>query len=94
MVYVYLFFTLPALCVQSWIEKFNKDSTNEDFDAFLHYKQLSEGLSTFLFLFYSIVQFLSIIVIFSSIAKFVNQDSKIDIDEYLMFCGYMIGFGE
>ena len=95
MIYVYLFFTLPALCVQSWIEKFNKDlTTNEDFDAFLHYKQLSEVFSTFFLMFYSILQFLSIVVIFSSIAKFVNQDSEIDIDEYLLFCGYMLGFGE
>ena len=94
--YIFLFWTLPTLCAESWIEKFIKDSEKErDYDACLHYEQLSTVLSPFLMLFYTLLQWLSIIISFASIVKLVNQDSAdVDFTEYLMLLGYILAVGE
>ena len=93
--YTFIFWSVPILCVQSWIEKFNEDSRKEEeIDVFFHYQSLSKVFSNFLLWFYSILQFISIVITFSSLAKFVNPVTSIDLTEYLMFAGFMIALGE
>ena len=89
-----MFWTIPTLCVESWLEQFNENSKREEgFDACLYYGILTKMFSPFFFLFYLVLQLLSIIQAFSGIAKFVNQDSTIDIPEYLTLLGYMLSLG-
>ena len=94
--YIFIFWTLPSLCVQSWIEKFNQEiqKKKEDFDASLYYDKFSKAFSTFFFLFYFLLQVISIVIIFSGITKFIYKDSVIDAAEYLLFSGYMLALGQ
>ena len=93
--YLFFFWTLPFFCVESLIEKFNRDHEKEKNgpDGCQTYQKLSRVFSSLLLLFYFYFQFLMIVVIFSSIAKFVNQDSR-DIIQFLMFFGNISIFGE
>ena len=88
-----MFWTIPALCVESWIEHFNENSKREGYDACLDYGILSRVFSPFLFLYYLILQLLSILQTFSGIAKFVNQENSPNIPEYLMLCGFAVTLG-
>ena len=89
-----MFWTLPTLCVESWIENFNENSKREeDFDVCLNYRILSKIFSSFFFLFYLIWQLMSIIQAFSGIAKVVNQEHSPELPEYLMLFGFLIPFG-
>ena len=82
------------MCVESWIEKFIKDSEKEkNYDVCLHYEQLSTVFSPFLMLFYTLLQWLTIITSFASIFKLVNQDST-ESTEYFFFFGYALVIGE
>ena len=90
--YFSIFWTVPTLCAESWIEKFNEIIKKKDFDACLYYEKLSKIFSIFFFLFYLILQLLSIVMIFSSIAKFVHQES-VGISEYLLLSGYLTAIG-
>ena len=91
--YTFTFFTIPTLCVLTWIENFNEDCKEDDYDACLHYEKLSEVFSTFLFLFYSFLQFLIIIVIFSSMVKFISEDS-LTIYTLIRFTGNSLAIGK
>ena len=91
--YFSIFWTVPTLCAESWIEKFNEIIKKKDFDACLYYEKLSKIFSIFFFLFYLILQLLSIVMIFSSIAKFVHQES-VGISEYLLLSGYLTAIGQ
>ena len=92
--YIFLFWILPTLCVEAWVEKFIKDTEKDpDYDACLHYEQLSTVFSPFLMLFYSLLQWMGIIISFASIVKIVNPEPA-DFNEYLTFFGYAIALGE
>ena len=93
--FIFIFWTFPALCVESWIEKYNQDLQREEsvFESYQRYKQLSRVFSSFLFLFYLVLQLLIIVMVFASIMKFVNQETAVDLPEYLMFGGYMLAIG-
>ena len=68
--YQILFWTIPALCVQFWIEKFKENcKTQPALFSYRSYQKLSSGFSYFFLLFYLVLQLLSIINIFLSIAK-------------------------
>ena len=93
-IYIFLFWTLPALCVECWVEKFIRDAEKARADdVCLHYEQLSTVFSPFLLLFYTLLQWMVIILSFASIVKLVNQDSA-DFNEYLIFFGYIVAVGE
>ena len=91
--YCYLFFNIPTLCVEIWLENFNEYCKEDDFDACLHYGNLSKVFSTFFFLFYSILQYLSIIVIFSSIVKFISGET-LTTPTYIRFIGNILALGK
>ena len=88
-----MFWTIPAMCVQCWIEKFNQDcNTHQVLYTCRYYQKLSAAFSYFLFLFYFILQLLSIMHIFLSISKFVQKETSFP--EYVMFSGFMLSLGE
>ena len=92
--YQLLFWTIPALCAQCWLEKFNEDcKTQPVLNTCRYYKKLSAAFSLFMFLFYLILQILSINYIFLSITKFVQKEA-INFPEYLTFSGFMLSLGE
>ena len=88
-----MFWTVSTICVESWIEEFNKNTKRDDFDACSHYEILSQAFSPFFFLFYLILQLLSIIQTFLGIAKFIHQENSTDLTVYLLFCGYAVTLG-
>ena len=86
---------LPIFCVESWIEKFNRDQEKRenDLDVCETYQELSKAFSSLLFYFYLGVQLFCISVIFIGITNFINQDSK-DTTQYLMFFGSLSTIGK
>ena len=91
--YQIMFWTIPAMCVQCWIEKFNQNcKTHQVLYTCRYYQKLSAAFSYFLFLFYFILQLLSIMHIFMSISKFVQKETSFP--EYVMFSGFMLSLGE
>ena len=94
-IYIFIFWALPTWCVEAWIEKFIKDSEKEkDHDECLHQEQLSAVFSSFLMLFFTLLQRLAIIASFASIVKLVNQHQhSTHFNEYLILFG-LLGLGE
>ena len=93
--YQIMFWTIPVLCVQCWIEKFNEDcKTQQVLYTCRYYQKLSRAFSPFFFFFYLILQITSINYIFLSITKFVQKDVTINLSEYLTFSGFMLSLGK
>ena len=93
--YQIIFWMIPLLLVQCWIDKFNEDSkTQPVLYICQYYQKLSAAFSYFLFLIYLIIQIISINNIFLSITKFVQKEETINVPEYLTFSGFMISLGE
>ena len=90
--YQIMFWTVPALCLQCWIEKFNEDSkTQQVLYTCQYYQKLHGAFSYFLLLLYVILQILSIVHLFTSIANSLKNESNFP--GYLMFSGFVISLG-
>ena len=92
--YLTMFWAIPLLLVQCWIEKFNEDcKTQQVLSTCRYYQKLSAAFSHFFFLIYLILQIISINHLFLSITKFVEKET-INFPEYLTFSGFMLSLGE